>query len=101
MIPLVNFAAAAVTAVLTISSGRNMLQTASLVSKPPPTSSAVLLLPLKDATTESVVSHVQSLNRRELLQLYLQSRSPQNLQEVAGEWDGCLLDNHSRVMVRL
>ena len=101
MIPLINLAAAAVTAVLTISSGKNMLQTVSLSRQQTPTTLPLQQLDhINDSST--VISHVQSLNRNQLLQLYFhQSRSPRNLKEVEGEWDGCLLDNNSRIMVRL
>ena len=108
MIPLVNLVTAAVTTVLAVSSGRNMLQTATLSrssarqeqeqQQQPLPLSLPLLLP--EDSTETVVSKIKSLKRKELLQLYFHSRGPQNLNEVKGEWDGLLLDNNSWVMVR-
>ena len=102
MIPLVNIAAAAVTAVLTFSSGKNMLQTVALSRQNNQNQASFSIQGLKlqpEDSTETVVSKVQSMKRKDLLQLYSSSRSPKDLEEVQGEWDGCLLDNNSRVMV--
>lgn len=102
-----NIAAAAVTAVLTFSSGKNMLQTVSLSRQNSNnvsnnnqqllfTGIAGALQP--DDSTKTVISKVQCMNRKELLELYFRSRGPADLSEIEGAWDGCLLDNNSRVM---
>jgi hypothetical protein len=59
-------------------------------------------LPRKDKSSTEIpqfsnieegVKFLESLSRKELLQIFLQSRQPSNLSEVEGEWNGHLLDN--------
>ena len=95
---VVNLAAAAVTAVLALSSGRNVAQTINVGRQDPRQSSIGDLFQPTDST-EAVVSKVQGLKRKELLELYFSSRGPTDLSELQGEWDGCLLDNQSWIMV--
>jgi len=99
----VNVAAAAVTAVLALSSGRNIFQTVSISRQQHQGDNHVLtrhqILP-EDAT-ETVVSKLQAMNRKELLQLYFLSTSPKDLSQIQGAWDGRLLDNNGWVMVRI
>ena len=97
---IVNLAAAAVTAVLAVSSGRNMLQTISVANKNTLPGPAVSLLQPSDST-ETVISKVQAMKRKELLELYFSSRGPNDMAEIQGEWDGCLLDNQSWIMVNI
>ena len=51
-------------------------------------------------STETVISKVQQMKRKELLELYFTgSRGPNDMSEIEGEWDGILLDNQSWIMV--
>jgi hypothetical protein len=95
---IVNLAAAAVTAVLAVSSGRNMIQTVS-VSRQNNLNCIVGDRFLPTDSTQAVVSKIQTMKRKELLELYFTSRGPKDMQEIDGEWDGCLLDNQSWIMV--
>ncbi|CAB9520460.1 expressed unknown protein [Seminavis robusta] len=99
LVPIANLAAAAVTAVLAASSGRNMLQTWSLSRQHANGSlpATEIMIDASDSTNE-VVSKIQSMKRKELLELYMSSRGPQDLSEIAGEWNGHLLDNDSWIM---
>lgn len=103
---IVNFAAAAVTAVLAVSSGQNMLQTLQASRKDdnsnnnPRTLIGAGKLIRPSETTDEVVAQIQSLKRHELLEIYFSSKAPKDLSEIEGQWDGCLLDNNSWIMVR-
>ena len=94
---IVNLAAAAATAVLAVSCGRNMIQTVTVGRQDTSGIAGSNFLPAD--STESVVSKIQSMKRKELLELYFSSRGPQEMTEIEGEWDGCLLDNQSWIMV--
>lgn len=113
IIPVVNAAVSAVTAVLALSSARNMIQTVQLSranqnSIPTSTSAAVSLPQILQAhlksdvelTAETVVEELQTLKRKELFEIYFGSRAPRDLSEIEGEWNGILLDNNGWVMVR-
>lgn len=102
---IANLAAAAVTAVLAVSSGRNVIQTINISRQDENQQCANgilgdtgILQPTD--STETVISKVQGMKRKELLELYFCcSRGPKDLAEIEGEWDGCLLDNQSWIMV--
>ena len=94
---LVNLAAAAVTAVLAVSSGRNMMQTVHVGRQENHAGVGSAFQPTD--STETVISQVQAMKRKELLELYFSSRGPKEMAEIEGEWDGCLLDNQSWIMV--
>jgi len=105
MLPLVKLAAAAATTVLTVSSGKNMFQTATIAHEhnqrpssyfSSATSSMSTLRP--GDSTNAIVSKMQAMKRKELLELYFCSRAPQDFSEIQGEWDGILLDNGSWIM---
>jgi hypothetical protein len=51
-------------------------------------------------STEECVHELRNMKRKQLLELFLQCPAPQSLEQVQGEWNGDLLDNHSRMMVR-
>jgi len=103
-------AAAAVTATLALSSGRNMVQTfqvsrehqrsreRSLSSSIP--APAIHRFSLdSQATTASVVKQIEQMNRKELVEVFLSCEAPTDLSEIQGEWNGVLLDNNGFVMV--
>lgn len=96
IVGVANLAVAAVTAVLAISSGRNMFQTWNLSRQNAHPESQIP--PLFD-TTAMAIGKIQAMKRKDLLQLYFSSRGPQNLQQVQGEWNGILLDNDNFIMV--
>ena len=95
---VVNLAAAAITAVLALSSGRNMIQTWTLSRQQEVTQ------PNNNNMTfdniEMAMDKIQTMKRKDLLQLYLSCHGPQQLQQIQGEWNGILLDNDNWVMVR-
>jgi hypothetical protein len=100
IVGVANLAVAAVTAVLAMSSGRNMVQTWNLSrqnANPKTKESDDSITPFD--TTATAICKMQAMKRKDLLQLYFSSRGPQNLEQVAGEWNGILLDNDSFVMV--
>jgi hypothetical protein len=108
--------------VLTLASqcARNMIQTARIVAgteKPSPAEnvlpSAIVDTSILDARNlydtdtllsslplPPVVKHLQSLDRKELLELFCQSQPPKEnvIMELNGEWNGCLLENNGRIM---
>ena len=90
-------ASSAVILALAGSCGRNMLQTANLFNKS--TSTGTTLLPSHAySTPENTVEHLQSLKRRELLEVFSSSRVCSNLKDVEGEWNGILLENNGMIM---
>lgn len=103
---LINVAAAAITAILAVSSGQNMLQTMEVsrqVHASKDDTPSFLLERFKiqpSESTENIVNQLHSFKRKELLELYLQSTAPIDVMEIQGEWDGDLLDNNSMIMVR-
>jgi hypothetical protein len=100
IVGVANLAVAAVTAVLTISSGRNMFQTWNLSRQTTEFQREDSILPsLFFDTTAMAIGEIQAMKRKDLMKLYFSSRGPQNLQQVRGEWNGILLDNNGFVMV--
>jgi len=66
----------------------------------PPTDappSEVAMAPL-GRSYDKILSDLRNMNRLELLVLFLKCRSPRNIAEVRGDWDGELLDNGGAVM---
>lgn len=94
MIVAANVCKAATTAViatLAISSGRNMLQTRQLCRE---RSSPVNIV----AKPMISVDDLQSMSRKELMQLYLHKcKAPTDLSELEGNWNGHLLANNGLV----
>lgn len=82
--------------VLVASSARNMAQTfrflrmdnQSLTFSPPAT------------TAVEAVSRMQSMKRKELLELFMACEAPSNISLVIGEWNGRLLENNGWILVR-
>lgn len=92
VVPIV-VAAAAATLGLTVSSVRNMAQTFH-ISRHPQDNFCPWTPP---ATTHEAVSQLQSMKRKDLLQLFLSCEPPSNISDIQGEWNGCLLDNNQLV----
>lgn len=70
---------------------RNVYQTYSL-PRQDPSSRNLIDIPTFSSSQEGV-QYLESLNRKELLNIYLQSQPPSNLSQIEGEWNGRLLDN--------
>jgi hypothetical protein len=113
ILPIAKVAAGAVTATLALSSGRNMLQTFQIsrahqettdTKAPwvPPSLHLHLSDPDSTSTTvkaNSVVSDLEKLGRKELVELFLSCQPPANAAEIEGEWNGVLLENNGFVLV--
>lgn len=94
----VKAAAAGITATLAASSATNMYQTFQMMQSPNKSCDPALLF--SDAEScSSVLRTLEGMDRKELLQVYMASEAPSNLDEVKGEWNGILLDNNLRIMV--
>jgi hypothetical protein len=113
ILPIAKAAAGAITATLALSSGRNMLQTFQLsrahqettdtkapwvppslhrhLTDPDPTSTTL--------TANSIVSDLEELGRKELVELFLACQPPASAAEIEGEWNGVLLENNGFVLV--
>ena len=98
-------AVAVVSASLAATSARNMAQTHFLSREATNTSKKQCDAPIlnfsRDSSVEDVVSHLQQLKRKELLELYLASDAPAEPSIISGEWHTLLvvLDNNGWVMV--
>jgi hypothetical protein len=100
MISAAQIAASAVVLALAGGSGRNMLQTSRVADKIP--SSIDSLLPGHVySSQEDTVQYLQSLKRKDLLEIYASSRICSNLEEIQGEWNGVLLDNNNLLMTKV
>jgi hypothetical protein len=82
--------------VLVASSARNMAQTLRILRMDkqsftfsPPATTAV-----------EAVSRMQSMKRKELLELFMACEAPSNISLVIGEWNGRLLENNGWILVR-
>lgn len=85
-----------------------MLQTSQVVrgvviSDHSPTSQTLKnLLPASACISpQATVEHLESLNRKELLELFCFSKVPANLDEMEGEWNALLLENNGIVMTKV
>jgi hypothetical protein len=110
ILPIASAAAGAITATLALSSGRNMLQTFQIsrgnqentdTKAPwiPPSLHRHLSDPTITSTTASVVSDLEELSRKELVELFLTCQPPENISAIEGEWNGVLLENNGFVLV--
>jgi hypothetical protein len=116
ILPIAKAAAGAVTATLALSSGRNMLQTFQISRAhqettdtkapwvPPSLHRQSDPDPVTDPTSttvtaKSVVSDLEELSRKELVELFLSCQPPANAAEIEGEWNGVLLENNGFVLV--
>ena len=92
IISVAQAAAAAVAGSLAFSSGRNMFQTHRL------SSSTQQELPDELLVMPTTVSELQNLQRKQLLQLYLNHcTDPTDLSAIEGDWNGLLLKNNGLV----
>jgi hypothetical protein len=99
LVSAAQIAASAVILTLAGSCGRNMLQTALLVRSISDSSNTENLLPESACTNPpDTIKHLESLNRKELVELYCLSRAPSDLSEIEGEWNARLLENNGIVM---
>lgn len=95
LVPMVA-AAAAATLGLTVASVKNMAQTFQ-VSKNVHNSCSWTTPP---TNAHEAVSQLQTMKRRELLELFLSCEAPSNISELKGEWNGALLENNGWILVR-
>jgi hypothetical protein len=92
---------AASVVVLTLAGGctRNMLQTAKVAKLP---STEPHSFP-EDAcaSTDAMVSHLQTLSREELLRVFCSCPPPSDISKLSGEWNGELLNNNNLGMTSI
>lgn len=104
---LMKASAAAAVAILGPSSLINMSQTYSIMQTHKSndgTASSFSSANDDDAGADAVcltLSQIKAMKRQELIRLYLSSKceAPKQLSDIAGEWDGLLLDNNGLIMV--
>ena len=119
VVNVVNTLAAAVVLTLASQSGRNMIQTYRIINntKNPllSTTTNLISLPLSnnngvndDEDVElRIVEQLKKLTREQLLQLFISENcvAPPELSELSelagSEWNGCLLDNNSKIMTQV
>jgi hypothetical protein len=110
ILPIAYAAAGAVTATLALSSGRNMLQTFQIsrgyqestdTKAPwiPPSLHRRMSDPTITSTTASVVSDLEELSRKEIVELFFTCQPPASASAIEGEWNGVLLENNGFVLV--
>jgi hypothetical protein len=80
---------AAAVGVLAASCARNMAETLRISHVD---TSQLTFLP--SATAEEAVSRIQSMKRKEILELFMACKVPSDVSLIKGEWNGCLLDNN-------
>jgi hypothetical protein len=84
-------ATSAIILALAGSSGRNMLQTYRVRNNLPVNSDSICFPEIIGPSAS--VEHLQTMKRKQLIELFSASKVPSDLSEVEGEWDGFLLDN--------
>ena len=101
-------ATAAITGTLAVSSAQNIWQTYQISSRVVEESSSQQqhqhqpgVSPFFGKSSADAVQDLQSMKRKELLELFLNSDAPKSVQEIIGDWDGLLLENNSWIMVRI
>jgi hypothetical protein len=99
MIPIVQTAASIVVLTLVGNTGRNMMQTVSISRNHAASIDAGSKIFPELSSPEAAVEKLQSLKRKELVQLFTACRTPSDLFEIEGEWNGCLLDNNGLTTV--
>lgn len=89
--------------------GRNMLQTYNVARHhhhhPQPLEegqrTTTTTLPAElSGDADGTVQYLQSLKRKQLVELFCSGTSPTSLSEIEGEWDGHLLDNNGLFMTK-
>jgi len=106
IVPLTLRAAAVVTATLATFSAQNMFQTFSTCTGKNNVGSAakgdvpkIITFPAEDSfLVNDVVEQLQNMKRKELLELFLRSNAPADLNYISGPWNGTLLENNGWVM---
>lgn len=97
----------AVALTLATQSARNMIQTARITRSPSSSTPSLLSIAAThvakndaDATisTSSVVDQLQKMKRKDVIELFCQSQPPTNGEVLIGDWNGCLLENNSKIM---
>ena len=122
VVNVVNTLAAAVVLTLASQSGRNMIQTYRIINNynnNPLLSTTTNLLSLPSASDKNgvvdednvelrIVEQLKKLTREQLLQLFISehcvapSSELSEMSELAGsEWNGCLLDNNSKIVTQV
>ena len=108
--PVLQAASSVVILTLAASCGRNMLQTrhhfmqkddsyfSSMFENDATMTDLISSSRNSPLPPELVVQNLRSLKRENLLHIFSKSRSPSNLTEIQGEWDGCLLENNGVIM---
>jgi hypothetical protein len=94
MITIVQAAASIAVLALAGNTGRNMVQTVSISRNDAASIDAGSKILPELSSPEAAVDKLQSLKRKELVQLFTACHAPSDLSEIAGEWNGCLLDNN-------
>ena len=94
LLPVARVAVAALVGGVTYHTGRNVFETAKIISQQqqqPPS-------PSQNRLPQSV-SELQKLSRHELIHLYLHDcvALPSNVTSIQGEWNGALLNNNGLV----
>ena len=84
----------------------NVYQTISLVSSNNkrfndiPSAKAQMNLHVPDLNTEDTLKYMKKLSRKELISLFLSLDAPP-IEEIHGDWNGCLLNNNNWIMVSI
>jgi len=90
---------AVITAVLALSSVRNVFQTITISRTFGEVSSSTSLLPtFAEKGADVVVEELKTLKRKDLLRLFLECAAPSDVSVTEGHWDGQNLDNNGVVM---
>ena len=94
MITIVQAAASIAVLMMAGNTGRNMVETVSIARNDAASIDAGNKIFPELSSPEAAVDKLQSLTRKELVQLFTACRAPSDLSEIEGEWNGCLLDNN-------
>lgn len=101
IVSTVQVAVSAAVVAIAGSCGRNMLQSMQVTNQKntPRLNGIDPSFPKGDSA--DAVKHLQSLKRKELLELFMSSEVPTDLSKIAGEWDGILLENNGPIMTKI
>jgi hypothetical protein len=109
ILPATKIVTSALAVMLAGQCARNMTQTARIARRSVSIRPFDLLNVTEDSTLSSSLStttppsvfYLQSLKRKELLEIFCQSEAPEDVKTLEGEWNGCLLDNNSKIMTMI
>jgi len=93
LVQIAQAGAMAVVATLAITSTNNILQTIRETRK-------VASLEAPMDVSGLCLEDLQRMKRQELLRLFLLANKAPSIEQIEGEWEGMLLENNGRVMVR-